>query len=254
MAALLYNFRLKASELEREKRVGGSEKYPKTITDHPVFVINQKSNQLLLSKRGKLKTVREKNAEELIKQGKRWERERLLLEEQERLKEISTKREREKMLEEQTLYIFDAEKVDLSGMDLLKLKSRKFTECEIDVKDFLLSEKNKKRTMAKAQSSEDRFEEFRSFRMIINSVTRCFKYTKVHWKLFEFQVLFEKFWVLRQAQLFVEVQSFDLWNFDLKILRRKNELKKLLFQKTLRKLMVEWKKNFAELSFSLRHA
>lgn len=57
----------KASELEREKRMGhsGSEKYPKMIMEHPVFVINQKTNQLLMSKRGKLKTIREKNAEEL---------------------------------------------------------------------------------------------------------------------------------------------------------------------------------------------
>lgn len=154
----------KSSELEREKRMGlsGSEKYPKMFNDHPVFSVNQKTNELLMSKRAKLKTIREKNAEELIKQGKRWERERLQLEEQERLKEIATKREREKMLEEQTLYIFDADKVDMSGMDLLKIKNRKFTECEIDLKDFLLSEKDnmKKRMMGKTQSSEDRYETF----------------------------------------------------------------------------------------------
>lgn len=130
------------------------------LNEHPVFAINQKTNQMLMSKRSKLKTIREKNAEELIKQGKRWERERLQLEEQERKREIATKREREKMLEEQTLYIFDPEKVDISGMDILKVKNRKFTECEIDLKDFLLSEKDnmKKRMVAKAQSSEDRFE------------------------------------------------------------------------------------------------
>lgn len=153
----------KASELEREKRMGnhgGSEKYPKMMTEHPVFAINQKTNQLLMSKRSKLKTIREKNAEELIKQGKRWERERFLLEEQERMKEVASKKEREKMLEDQTLYIFDAEKVDLQGMDIMKIKNRKFTECEIDLKDFLLSEKdNTKRKMkAKTQSSEERFE------------------------------------------------------------------------------------------------
>lgn len=163
--SLYHNFHNQASELEREKRMGhtGTEKYPKMINDHPVFMVHQKTNQLLMSKRAKLKTIREKNAEELIKQGKRWERERLLLEDQERLKEIATKRERERMLEEQTLYIFDADKVDLSAMDLLKVRNRKFTECEIDLKDFLLSEKDnmKKRMMAKqqTQSSEDRFEE-----------------------------------------------------------------------------------------------
>lgn len=150
----------------------GSEKYPKMIQDHPVFVVNQKTNQLLMSKRSKLKTIREKNAEELIKQGRRWERERLLLEEQERLKEIATKRERERMLEEQTLYIFDADKVDLSGMDLLKIKNRKFTECEIDLKDFLLSEKEKKKRMmgkTQTQSSEDRFVESLTYIRTIRS-------------------------------------------------------------------------------------
>lgn len=163
MASIFFrDFYTKVSELEREKRMGCSnnaEKYPKMIGEHPVFVINQKTNQLLMSKRGKLKTIREKNAEELIKQGKRWERERLLLEDQDRKREIATKKEREKMLEQQTLYIFDADKVDMSGMDLLKIKSRKFTECEIDLKDFLLSEKNKKRmsSYSKPQSSEDRF-------------------------------------------------------------------------------------------------
>lgn len=112
-----------------------------------------------MSKRGKLKTIREKNAEELIKQGHRWERERLQLEEQERRREIATRHEREKMLEEQTLYIFDANKADMTGMELLKVKNRKFTECEIDLKDFLLSEKDnmRKRMMNKGQSSEDRF-------------------------------------------------------------------------------------------------
>ena len=169
---LIFRLNLKASELEREKRMGAtsSEKYPKMIMEHPVFVVNQKSNQLLMCKRGKLKTIREKNAEELIKQGKRWERERFQLEDQERLKEIATKREREKMLEEQTLYIFDADKVDMSAMDLLKIKNRKFTECEIDLKDFLLSEKDnmRKRMMNKTQSSEDRFVELRRSSILIN--------------------------------------------------------------------------------------
>lgn len=138
--------------------INSSEKHPKAISEHPVFSINQRTNQLLMSKRSKLKTTREKNAEELVKQGKRWEMQRLQLQEQERLKEIASKRDREKKLEEQTLYVFDADKVGLSGMDLLKIKNRKFTECEIDLKDFLLSEKDKTRrkTLRPGQSSEDR--------------------------------------------------------------------------------------------------
>ncbi|KAG5675071.1 hypothetical protein PVAND_005006 [Polypedilum vanderplanki] len=132
-----------ASELERERRSGnvGNEKYPKMIAEHPVFVINNKSNALLMNKRNKLKTVRAKNAEELIKQGKRWERERVMMTEQERVNEIEARKEREKMLEDHTLYIFDAEKADIGSMDFMKIKSKKFTDCEIDLKNFLLSER-----------------------------------------------------------------------------------------------------------------
>lgn len=168
----------------------GTEKYPKMINEHPVFVVNQKTNNLLMKKREKvremasnshdpvnnclqsqLKTVREKNAERLIKQGKRWERERIILEEQERLSEIQAKKDREQMLEDQTLYIFDSEQANaanIGGLDLLKIKNRKFTECEIDVKDFLLSEKNesKKRMLAKAISSEERSFESRQVKQL----------------------------------------------------------------------------------------
>lgn len=163
MSTLYHNFfysdgQRKATELEREQRLGrvGTEKYPKMIAEHPVFLVNNKSNDLLMSKRAKLKTVREKNAEELIKQGKRWERERLMRVEQERLKEISSRKDREKQLEDHTLYVFDPDKVDLSGMDLSKYKNRKMTECDIDLKDFLLSERGKKRLDKNAGSSEDR--------------------------------------------------------------------------------------------------
>lgn len=48
----------------------------------------------------------------------------------------------------------------MSGVDILKVKTRKYTECEIDLKDFLLSEKEKmkQKMMTKTQSSEDRFD------------------------------------------------------------------------------------------------
>lgn len=148
----------KANELEREQRMGrrGSEKYPKMIGEHPVFRVNDKCNALLMSKREKLKTVREKNAEELIKQGKRWERERLMKVEQERQREVQTKKEREKQLEDHTLYIFDPDKAELTMPDLTKVKGRKMTECEIDLKDFLLTERSRKRNST--LSSEDRFD------------------------------------------------------------------------------------------------
>lgn len=131
------------TELERARKSGnaGGEKYPKMISEHPVFMVNNKANALLMSKREKLKTVREKNATELIKQGKRWERERLRMTEEERVNEIESRKEREKMLEDHTLYVFDPDQADMNAMDMARVKSRKFTDCEIDLKNFLLSER-----------------------------------------------------------------------------------------------------------------
>lgn len=136
----------KMTELERARRMGnaGGEKIPKKIADHPIVTVNNKTNALLMSKREKLMTVRQKNASELVKQGKRWERDRLRMAEEERVNEIETRKEREKMLEEHTLYIFDPDKADI--MDMTRIRSRKFTECEIDLKNFLLSERESLRT------------------------------------------------------------------------------------------------------------
>ena len=120
-----------------------------------MFLVNNKANALLMSKREKLKTVREKNATELIKQGKRWERERLRMTEEERINEIESRKEREKMLEDHTLYIFDPDKADLSAMDLANIKSRKFTECEIDLKNFLLSERQNVRKSMTEQPDQN---------------------------------------------------------------------------------------------------
>jgi len=155
----LKNFKFrKMTELERTRRMGnaGGEKIPKMIGDHPVVMVNSKTNALLMSKREKLKTVREKNATELIKQGKRWERDRLRMAEEERVNEIEMKKEREKMLEEHTLYIFDPQKADI--MDMTRIKSRKFTECEIDLKNFLLSERESLRTKMINQQEREKQE------------------------------------------------------------------------------------------------
>lgn len=151
-----FKFR-KSTELERTRRAGnaGNEKYPKMISEHPVFLVNNKTNALLMSKREKLKTVREKNATELIKQGKRWERERLRMTEEERVNEIEMRKEREKMLEEHTLYIFDPDKADIKALDLARARSRKYTDCEIDLKNFLLSEReNLRKKMIDQQEQE----------------------------------------------------------------------------------------------------
>jgi hypothetical protein len=83
------------------------------------------------------------------------------MEEHEEQERIRAKKERERMLEEQTLYVFDsgtkAEAVQFK-------KSRKLTDCEIDVKSFLLSERNemkKKSLIADHSSQEEAFEKFR---------------------------------------------------------------------------------------------
>jgi hypothetical protein len=103
---------------------------------------SKKEQSMLMRNRDKLKTVRAKNAEELLKQGKRWERVRIKMAEQERVNEVEAKKEHDKMLEEQTLYVFDPKKIDARAMDLTKVKSRRFTECEIVLKNFLLSERD----------------------------------------------------------------------------------------------------------------
>ncbi|KAG5675065.1 hypothetical protein PVAND_005002 [Polypedilum vanderplanki] len=119
---------LKFTELERERLKANETKQLSKYT------------QSYMRNREKLKTIRTKNAEELIKQGKRWERKRYKMAEQERVNEIKARKAREKMLEDHTLYIFNPVDVDL--IDLAKIKSRKFTECEIDLKNFLLSERD----------------------------------------------------------------------------------------------------------------
>lgn len=85
-----------------------------------------------------MKTIREKNAERLIKQGLKWEKERLLLEEQDRLREIETKKRREKLLETEQLYTVE---INAKGLEVTAIKNRKYTEPEINLKDFLLSER-----------------------------------------------------------------------------------------------------------------
>ena len=59
----LKNFKFrKMTELERARRMGnaGGEKVPKKIGEHPIVMVNSKTNALLMSKREKLMTVRQK--------------------------------------------------------------------------------------------------------------------------------------------------------------------------------------------------
>lgn len=97
--------------------------------------------------------MREKNAERLIKQGLKWEKERLLQEEQDRIREIEAKQRREKLLELEQLYTVETND---KGVDLQQIKSRKYTEPEIDLKNFLLSEREAKQ---KQQPVSDPFKD-----------------------------------------------------------------------------------------------
>ena len=67
------------------------------------------------------------------------------MEEQERIQEIEAKKNREQMLEEHTLYIFDSKAA--TETDLARSKNRKKPDTEIDLKNFLLSERNDKKKM-----------------------------------------------------------------------------------------------------------
>lgn len=83
----------------------------------------------------------------MIKQGLKWEKERLLLEEQDRIREIESKERRERLLEMEQLYAVETSAL---GIDIEKIKSRKYTEPEIDLKNFLLTEREKLTKKVKA--------------------------------------------------------------------------------------------------------
>lgn len=84
-----------------------------------------------------LKTKRERNAERLIRQGKRWERERQKYEEKEREREAELKvREMELLASESK---FD-EKIESRGVRVLGIRDRQYTDAEKDLADFLKKE------------------------------------------------------------------------------------------------------------------
>uniref|UniRef100_A0A336M276 CSON010654 protein n=1 Tax=Culicoides sonorensis TaxID=179676 RepID=A0A336M276_CULSO len=146
-----------SKEMDREKNLllhGSGEQIPGELALHPVFMTNQKTNNIISRKRSKLKTIREKNAERLIKQGNKWEKERILLEEQDRLREIEAKKRREKLLETEQLYTVE---INAQGLDVLAIKNRKYTEPEINLKDFLLSEREA--AVKKKFSTQNAFKE-----------------------------------------------------------------------------------------------
>uniref|UniRef100_A0A182Q615 Uncharacterized protein n=1 Tax=Anopheles farauti TaxID=69004 RepID=A0A182Q615_9DIPT len=126
-----------AKEIERERNLilsGAGDSIPEEMTSS-VFLVNQKTNVNILNKREKLKTIREKNAERLIKQGHRWERERLQMEEQSREREIERRTKREALLEQEKLYMI--EENDRS-LNLLRMKTKKGPSRDMNLRTMLM--------------------------------------------------------------------------------------------------------------------
>lgn len=129
--------------MERERNLlmsGKSDKVcaPRDLANHPVFMVNCRTNTVIAKRRAKLKTVREKNAERLVKQGVKWEKERFTLDEENRLKEEEAKERREQLLEQERLYTIENNQ---RGVDLLRIKNRDFTEAEHELEVFLKEER-----------------------------------------------------------------------------------------------------------------
>ncbi|XP_055593900.1 uncharacterized protein LOC129745090 [Uranotaenia lowii] len=130
-----------AKEMERERNLiltCAGDAIPEGFNSS-VFHTNKKSNQHICNKREKLKTIREKNAERLIKQGLRWERERLQMEEYNRQKEIERRSRREALLEQEKLYMIeDSER----ALNLLKLKGTKGPGRDLDLRALLMQQRH----------------------------------------------------------------------------------------------------------------
>nr|XP_029727063.1 uncharacterized protein LOC109421338 [Aedes albopictus] len=129
-----------AKELERERNLilsGAGDSIPEDMSSS-VFSVNKKTNQHICNKREKLKTIREKNAERLIKQGLRWERERLQMEDYNRQKEIERKSRREALLEKEKLYMIEDNE---RALNLLRMKTKKGPCRDMDLRSLLMQQR-----------------------------------------------------------------------------------------------------------------
>lgn len=148
--------------MERERTLimgGKAEKVPRELADHPVFIVNKQANNAIAKTRAKLKTNREKNAERLIKQGAKWERERLIYDELDKQKEIELKKKREASLLLEDEY---TQSNKVRGMDLLRIKNRDYTDCEMDLKNFLDQEKKTMTGKSEKKKKTKRVEKIQS--------------------------------------------------------------------------------------------
>ncbi|KAJ6649290.1 UPF0314 protein [Pseudolycoriella hygida] len=88
-------------EMERQRNLfmeGKITQCSENYNSHPIFIVNQTAGQPIVKRRSKLKTNRQKNAERLIRQGAKWEKERQKLHEIERQRELEEKARQEAAL------------------------------------------------------------------------------------------------------------------------------------------------------------
>ncbi|XP_058814412.1 uncharacterized protein LOC131678355 [Topomyia yanbarensis] len=129
-----------AKELDRERSLilsGAGDAIPEDFNSS-VFNVNKKTNLQVCSRREKLKTIREKNAERLIKQGLRWERERLQMEDYNRQQEIERRSRREALLEKEKLYMIEDNE---RALNLLRLKTKKGPCRDMDLRALLMQQR-----------------------------------------------------------------------------------------------------------------
>lgn len=91
----------KVKEMERQRTLfmeGKITKCSEEYNNHPIFIVNQTPDQPINKRRSKLKTNRQKNAERLIRQGAKWEKERQKINEIERQRELEVKASQEAVL------------------------------------------------------------------------------------------------------------------------------------------------------------
>lgn len=87
--------------MERQRNLfmeGKTTQFSDEYNNHPVFIVNQTNEQSVVKRRSKLKTNRQKNAERLLRQGAKWEKERQKLNEIEKQKELEEKARQEAAL------------------------------------------------------------------------------------------------------------------------------------------------------------
>lgn len=89
-----------------------------------------------------MRTTREKNADRLLRQGRRWDKQRMMLEEQEKRRALAAQEEREALWAKRTISVFDGKE---AGKNVLMIHDDRFDDCERDLEQFLHDEQERMR-------------------------------------------------------------------------------------------------------------